>query len=494
MNKPRVVIITLLVFVIAVAFSVFDAEGRASVRPVSAHAHDLQIGPNPTPTIPYTPEAFIRVEMNALSRDGAADRGIACDKGQGRLLYGCTAFCVDPVADNDPKNRICNDKQQLVYPYGDDSVPLVGVENDYLPDVLSQEMGQLEFENITLRAGAITMRSFVWSLKDRGYSINNSTQRQVFIPYKFNTLNPDFPSSTCGLPDPLINREQQRRCDALAPRYYISSFGNGDKPTQANHFSDVANRTEDASFDDPALVSVEDPISINQQPCPASGAASSNHYGLSQIGANRWARGWRCGITIPTPPAPWSVRWTMAEQTLFHYFTRVYLRDADNGKKIISPDWRWNLLDLRWSTGDVQPPLLYRGQSATVKVTLQNTGIYPWTCDEGPNIPIPTERFRLRYYWSSATGSWMLGQGYISVCDLQPGASNHDPIALTINDVPMTPGRYFLHFDIYDTLRHVWFRDGGWPAYDVEVQVVIPTTLTPSPSPTPTPTVCGNDC
>ena len=25
-------------------------------------------------------------------------------------------------------------------------MPLVGVENDYLPDVLSQEMGQLEFE------------------------------------------------------------------------------------------------------------------------------------------------------------------------------------------------------------------------------------------------------------------------------------------------------------------------------------------------------------
>jgi hypothetical protein len=253
MNKPKVIIIALLLFVFAVTVSTLSIEGHASIRPVSARAYDLQSDlPTLTPIPLYTPVAFIQVEMNALDRTGAS-RELACGEKGNQLLYGCTAFCFDLDADNDPKNRICNDQRELVYPYGDDSVPLLGVENDYLPDVLSQEMGQLEFEDITLRAGAITMRSFVWSLKDRGYSINNSSQRQVFVPYKFNTLNPDFPSSTCGLPDPLINREQQRRCDALAPRYYISAVANGDKPTQANHFSDVPYRTEDASFDDPAL-------------------------------------------------------------------------------------------------------------------------------------------------------------------------------------------------------------------------------------------------
>jgi hypothetical protein len=173
MNKPKVIIIALLLFVLAVAVSTLNIEGRASIRSASAHAYDLRgdlLAPTPTPL--YTPVAFIQVEMNALDRRGAS-RELACGEEGNQLLYGCTAFCFDPVADNDPKNPICNKEQRLSYPYEDDSAPLVGVENDYLPDVLSQEMGTA-FEDITLRAGAITMRSFVWSLKDRGYSINNS--------------------------------------------------------------------------------------------------------------------------------------------------------------------------------------------------------------------------------------------------------------------------------------------------------------------------------
>ncbi len=272
----------------------------------------------------------------------------------------------------------------------------------------------------------------------------------------------------------------------------MSSFGSGDKPTQANHFSDVANRTEDVSFDDLALVGVEDPISINQQPCPASGAASFNHYGLSQIGANRWARGNRCGIDLPGEL--WSVQWTRAEQILFHYFTRVHLRDANNDKQIISPAWRWNPLKFQWKATDSQPPVLRIGSSYQAVIQIQNTGIYPWQCIGLDGFPIPDSRYNLRYFWSSTgpSGWWQLGKGEVSVCDIQPGDPSPEKI-IAIDDIPTTAGHYILHFDINDTVKNSWFRSGGWPTYDVEVQVVSPVTPTPTHTLTPTPTSCGFD-
>jgi hypothetical protein len=116
---------------------------------------------------------------------------------------------------------------------------------------------------------------------------------------------------------------------------------------------------------------------------------------MSQIGANRWARGMRCGISIPTPPAPWSLRWTTVEQILFHYFTRVHLRDANNGKQILSPNWRWNPLQIEWGTPDNQPPVLIAGQTHAVPIQIQNTSIDDWNCRIG-DTPLS---YRLRYRW-----------------------------------------------------------------------------------------------
>ena len=253
-----------------------------------------------------------------------------------------------------------------------------------------------DYENAALRAGAITMRSFALQqfeeLNFQGKVLNNSTQYQAFIPYKFDTLNSDFPGSTCGLPDPLINDKQKKICEAVAPRYYISFIEKGDYPAQANHFADVPYRTDDASDDDPALVSVEDPISTEEEPCIAWQESVST-YGLSQKGANRWARGNRCGVD--TPGEPWSVQWTTAEQILFHYFTGVQLRDADNDKKIVSPDWRWNPLAINWGTqdrrGDTTVPVLQPGTAYPLAITLQNTGISSWPCRaaEAEQMPIP---------------------------------------------------------------------------------------------------------
>jgi hypothetical protein len=494
MNKPKAVIFILLVLVILVFVSAFAIDSHASIRSVSAHAHVLQTI-SPAPTIPYTPEAFIPVEMFALNKDGAARKAFSCGQENSQLYYGCTAFC----RDDDPEaDRKCHKERILPYPYESDPAPRVSVENDYLPDVLSQEMGP-SYENSALRAGAIVMRSFglqqFEELNFQGLLLNNSTRYQTFIPYRFNTFNPEFPNSTCGLPDPLINRDQRKICDAVAPRYYLSPDYN-DYPARANHIGDIRGDTETAynaegGIDRPYLIGVADPISFS---CDAYNANVDQRYGTSQSGINRWARGDQCSLA-GNGNEPWSVIWTRPEQILFHYFTRVHLRDANNGKQIISPARRWNPLRIQWGTTDNQPPVMQPGGSYNVIIQIQNTGIYPWTCTGVDGRPIPDSRYDLRYYWSSSQsiGPWRLGQGKVSVCDIQPGDPSPDK-KITIDDIPAVAGQYILHFDINDTVTNSWFRLGGWPAYDVSVQVVIPLTPTPSPSPSPTPTTCGNDC
>ena len=210
---------------------------------------------------------------------------------------------------------------------------------------------------------------------------------------------------------------------------------------------------------------------------------SENTYGLSQKGANRWARGNRCGVALPGEL--WSVRWTTAEQILFHYFTRVHLRDANIGKLILSPDWRWNPLLINWGTTDNQPPKMNAGSTSSYAVLLQNTGIYPWTCIKGQSKPIPPPSYRLRYRWLN--GRSIIATGYgTPVCDLSPGDSSKVELVISVPAVPV--GTYTLRLDMYEDSAGFWFGDGGWPPYDVNVQIVTP------PSPTPTPTSCGNDC
>ena len=481
MNKSRVVIITLLMFVVVGAFSAFSVEGPVSIRPVSARAHDLQIEPDPIPTIPYTPEPYIRVEMNALDNNGAASRDTLCGKEDGRFLYGCTAFCVDSGVDPDR----CNREQRLAYPYGEDSVPWLDIESDYLPDVLSQEMGP-DFEDVSLLAGAIAMRSFVLQLFEwlENHTINNSTQYQAFIPYKFNTYQPAYPGIACGVPDPLLDEKQRRICNAIAPRYYLSPDYN-DYPARANHIGDILGNTETAydkegNIEKPYLIGVDDPISFS---CDAYNAGA-NRYGMSQSGTNRWVLGNQCSMDGASSE-PWSVHWTTAEQILFHYFTRVQLRDADNGKQILSPDWRWNPLLIDWGTPDYQPPVLVAGSSQSFKIQVQNTGIDTWDCDFAGGIPIPAQKYRLRYRWLSDGIVLATGEG-ISLCDLKPGASKL--VGLPVQVPAGLSGLYTFRLDMYENSEHFWFSDGGWPPYDVPVQII------PPPNPTPTPTSCGNDC
>jgi hypothetical protein len=208
----------------------------------------------------------------------------------------------------------------------------------------------------------------------------------------------------------------------------------------------------------------------------------------------RWARGHECSYAgaLPepgnSPGGPWSVRWTTAEQILFHYFTRVHLRNADKDNAILSPDWRWNPLRIDWGTryaGDNQLPVMIAGSTNSIKVQLQNTGIYKWDCSGvHPDRPIPAPNYRLRYRWFNGSSLITTGAG-VSVCDLMPGASMTP--TLTIQVPSGLSGTYTLQLDLYEESESFWFSAGGWLLYDVTVQIVLP------PSPSPTPTSCGFD-
>jgi hypothetical protein len=132
-----------------------------------------------------------------------------------------------------------------------------------------------------------------------------------------------------------------------------------DVPAFAAFLSDIKNETQTlppSTPPHPEWVGVKEPIST-----ACNAVTSGNPYGMSGNGAMRWARGHECSypyaIPVPgnPPGGPWSVIWTRVEQILFHYYTGVHLRNADHDNDIISPDRRWNPLDLRWAGNSGEP-------------------------------------------------------------------------------------------------------------------------------------------
>ena len=90
------------------------------------------------------------------------------------------------------------------------------------------------------------MRSFALQQHEAVGIINNSIQPfQAFILTNSTLITRSILSSTCGLPDPLINDKQEKICEAVAPRYYISPDYN-DYPARANHIGDILGDTETA--------------------------------------------------------------------------------------------------------------------------------------------------------------------------------------------------------------------------------------------------------
>jgi hypothetical protein len=415
------------------------------------------------PLVAYTPEALINVEMHRLDASGGRliPQRVCL---QGDTNWGCTTFC-----DN---LDVCAQGAHY-YPYATNPSD-VNIQTDYLLDVVASEMNPAIYPaagDAAFQAQAIAARSYIWHKQENwepsGYQITNSNQDQVFIPYKFDALAPfATPLSVTVNPCTLttLNTAQQKICDAVASRHYLALDGY-DIPALAEFSSDIAVMT--ISGDKDYLKSVQEPITQNNI-CDGNTDLNNAHgRGMSQEGAVRWSRGNQCA-SDNFGNQPWNVQWDHPDQILFHYYTDVHLRDADDNT-IVSPYYRWNPLQITWNTPSSCPPEMSSGSSCTVTIQIQNTGVYPWSCAS-------QRTFKLGVLWQGPLTPVRVPadpNGWPSVCGLQPGQSEHYTFSF-----PAPPssesGKYQLHFDVVETLNYSqenWFGEMGWYSYEIPVCV-----------------------
>lgn len=489
-------------------FALFAA--GLSILLLIAGADFSSAAPLPVPHVAYTPESYVVMEMHSLT-DVGGDRGIPCSPDNNKD-WGCTAFCDNRLQNGEIDHSydgVCGRVRDPVheYPYASSSLT-VPVESWYLLNVVSQEMNPAIYSRPgALQAQAIAARSYLgWQMNNSTGTFTNANAFQVFIPYRFDRLNPSAAPLEPGQTSPCgqsgLNNAQRAACQAVAPRYYLAR-SDVDLPAFAEFSSDVMAQTVSyvtptpSGLDFPYLRSVPEPIS---NACDADNGGHGR--GMSQEGAVRWAAGNQCALPV-YGYQPWSVIWTRPEQILFHYYTGVHLRDANDNNNVLSPDYRWNPLQIQWNTPGNRPPFIVSsGEPHWVEVTAQNSGVTDWTCDS--------------YYSYILTATWRRSWGVPGVggaqpeavtgeCNLCPTVAKGQTSSCSLNIQPpdwVSTGGYMLGFDILQRSAPLSrsFREMGWPAYEISVCVdscatyaplismhlAPPPTETATPSPTPT--------
>jgi hypothetical protein len=270
------------------------------------------------------------------------------------MNWGCTAYCTDFLPSP------CSTGGTAGYPFST-ATATVAIEgtaanNRYLRDVIPQETGPAAYHETAIRAQAIAARTYAyWFVQHPlgwpDYHINNSAQKQMFVPYKFDTLTTDQQT--------IVN-------NALPDRYYLSQAAD-DNPIFSEFFADIPLRTLDGG--QPYLISVEDPISSHPDVSP-----DGHGHGMSQKGASRWARG-NLGAYLGNDLGAWSVSWPDRYQILTHYYTGVHVRDANNGNALLTPPRRFVVLSVN---GGPRTGRICRNRVSWLTLRLQNTGVAAW--------------------------------------------------------------------------------------------------------------------
>lgn len=348
---------------------------------------------------------------------------------------------------------------QGTYPYATNPIT-ISMENDYLLNVVPQEM-PLSFEPIALEAQVVAARTYAYWHINRGSRINNSISYQAFVPGKFAAYGaqPDNTAEPCASAN--LSASQRKLCDAMrAPRYLSPAAS--DVPVLTEFSADWPERTIGRASQ-PGLVAVDDPISNTSNGICTSTPTGSHGRGMSQTGAQRWARGTQCAYGAAR--AFWSVRWRTAEQLLFHYYTGVRLRDASAAP--VDLEKRWNPLMI--TGGERISP----GVPNALIVKLQNTSPAAWACDGA------VVSHTLGYRWVSNTNT-IDGLGHAAVpCGLAPGDPSPS-VTLVITDVPdWTPGAYSMTLDMRAHMTDsspLWFAAEGWAPYTLTFQLSVPIT------------------
>lgn len=438
----------------------------------------LLLGLPPFAQAVFTMPTKVTVTMYTLDRQ-TSGKGLLCGTTNTRI-YGCS---FDGNRD---------------YPYKDSSGNLqnpaiVDIEGDYLLDVVPRESNPeppFNFNRTAVQAQAAVARSYVYNKIAAGTTIDNSaSSNQTFVPFVFDrlglasnvVLNETIPltidpcTNVAYLNTHELTVEQGVVCSSVKLRQYLSS-STDDSPIFSEYSADypdgatpVLVNTPPPGAPTPIPSPFLDPISGSDGTC---GAFVNGHgRGLTQVGADRWARGNRCGGEKNSDFIPWSVRFGRSEQILSHYYTGINIRD--NSKALVAPAYRWVPLKIDWGAAGARTPVFRVGSSYTVQLQIQNTDTVDWTC-AGPTT------YTLVYSWVK-TGIAIPGTTRASVCGVNIGKTIN--VSLALIDVPTTPAPYGVAFDMIKTTNgnDVMFSNAtqnapaGWQAYVNGAFVCLPS-------------------
>jgi len=342
------------------------------------------------PTGQFTSPTKIKLEMFALTSNGKVDDITFADPhcsstGVTHLAYGCTYFYNKPDVQNEPQEPYPFDSYQIEIGYDGEtkSVTLSNgtqqtIQLGYLHNVVSQEIQ----EGTTLSAYAaqvIASRTYAYTQTNgspQTLRINNSSGKQVYIPFRFEGL--------AGT-DPTSRKTKVSNAVSLSSGYYMT-LPNNNVPIFAAFGQDNCTYTQNNTANSSHLKSIYDPISAKPAGCTNS-TYGTGGGGMGSSGASRWGFG---NTNVANGGPKWSVQWGVEPgtisgdswrngfQILTHYYTGIAIRNASN--IIVTPNDRWNALAVTWS-GVITPPKMDIGSNNTynTQVVLQNTGINDWT-------------------------------------------------------------------------------------------------------------------
>lgn len=395
----------------------------------------------------FSPPTQVTLQMYALNYPGGGTTSSPCQSNDTR--YGCVyrAGGDGPIPG--------------VYPFGSNSTPTIGIENHpinnvqqgYLYNVVPNELDSSHAAS-SVRAQAIAARTYAYYQINIYGTLNNSNQRQVYIPYSYNVL------SAAG---------KTTIDQAVAGQVYLSLPG-GTDPIAA-YFSDKTDIWTDQGATS-YLKSVYDPISR------AEGTDNPNHElgGMGQKAAGRWGAGRTS--EYPGQGAEWTVRWDTAQQILAHYYTGINFIG-------LSPDppddYRFNILEVPGLPGTLH---MRPGESITdLEVYFQNSGSSDWPVIPvypGGSCPQAGHRTYLSYHLYNASNSSAVAFAIekYGLCQANSGALTRGNYAWISNarlKIPngTPPGTYKLRLDVQIDGRWLSGLQGTnhWPTQDIEVVV-----------------------
>ncbi|MCA0353710.1 MAG: hypothetical protein LCH85_17085 [Chloroflexi bacterium] len=391
------------------------------------------------------PPTTITLTMYPLDTQGAKLGNIPCSQMSTTFdVFGCTAIEGDP---------------NYIYPYNSSTITL-NIENEYLPNVLPGEMFPPEFITEAMRAQAIAARSYAYyQINNNGSNINNSTQFQMFIPYRFNIAGNTPPNqyvisreNPCSTTRRLLNQSQRKVCSALYDRLYLAEKTSL-AAINAEFFADYPH----GAIPQERTQAFVDPISSTATPCAAN--INGHGRGLSQRGTNRWLLGNRC--SLGNPSVPWSVQYNRAEQALSHYYPGADIRSVLSSNTTV-PALRWNPLSIDWQ--GIDRFNLQSGSTYDINMKIQNTGKQLWLCT-------PSTSYELGFTWTHQ-GTEVQGPR-IQICNAtNPGDSATEIV--TLSNLPTISGNYTLVFDMYKVVNGTAtsFRSlGAWTPHSVNVKI-----------------------